>query len=321
MDNLASAGDQNTVRAVLDAYLQAVENNRKPGTMRLKVMAARLFCKHWGELPCAQIKPWHAEQIVAERRSERRVGNEVVGFQTVRWGDAQAAIFLSSLKAAFNWAAKRELVSRNPLAAVELPPKRTRARDRVLTPEEHAAVLRVLGKPRQAYIRRLIIALENTGARPGELTNATTVNWDDEKGAIVYHREGARRAGEFSHKTARKNKDRVIMFTGEALAMVRRLVIELKPGGLIFPNGRGGHYTDKNLASGFKSIRLRVGIRHFIPYVYRHTFATRWLTEGRSVDVLASLLGNSPEVIRHHYSHLLGQHEALRAHLESFKGT
>ena len=42
------------------------------------------------------------------------------------------------------------------------------------------------------------------------------------------------------------------------------------------------------------------------PYSYRHTFATAWPEQGRSVDILAELLGNSPAVIRKHYSHLLG---------------
>ena len=51
------------------------------------------------------------------------------------------------------------------------------------------------------------------------------------------------------------------------------------------------------------------------PYSYRHTFATAWLEQGRSVDILAELLGNSPAVIRKHYSHLLGDAENLRRQL------
>jgi integrase len=309
--NLDTAGDSNTVRAVLNAYLNAV----KPGTFRLRLQACKLFSDRWGSLRCADLKPFHCEQIIAEMRSERKVGKQIC-----RWGDGQAGIFITGLKAGFNWAVKQQVIDRNPLATVSVPKSTTKSRERILKPEEHAIVLGALTTRRTTNLLRLIIALENTGARPGELCNAKVEDWHDDISAVVYYRDSARREGEFRHESSRR-KDRVIYFTGYALKMVRDLVSQKKPGQHIFPTRSGRRYEDRHLVGCFRELRKRTGLPHLVPYVYRHTFATRRLTRGESVEVLVTLMGNPPAVIKHHYAHLLHKHDALRAHLERVRGT
>ena len=313
--NLDTAGDSNTVRVVLNAYLNAIENAVKPGTFRLRLQACKLFSDRWGSLRCADVKPFHCEQIITEMRRERKVG-----MQICRWGDGQAGIFVMGLKAGFNWAVKQQLIDRNPLTTVSVPKSTTKSRERILTPEEHAIVLGALTTRRTTNLRHLIIALENTGARPGELCNAKVEDWHDDIGAVVYYRDSARKEDEFRHKSSRR-KDRVIYFTGDALKMVRDIVRQRKPGQHIFPTRSGRRYEDRHLVGCFKELRKRTGLPHLVPYVYRHTFATWWLTKGESVEVLATLMGNTPAVIMHHYAHLLHEHDALRAHLERVRGT
>ena len=43
------------------------------------------------------------------------------------------------------------------------------------------------------------------------------------------------------------------------------------------------------------------------------------LEAGKPIETLAELLGNTPETIRKHYSHLCKSHAALRAALEEFR--
>jgi integrase len=299
---------------VLNAYLAAMDGKCKPRTFKLRLDACKLFGERYGQYRCSDIKPLHVHEIIAERRQGR-----VVKGQFHKWGDGQAGVFILSLKAGFNWAVKQQMIDRNPLATVSVPKSVTKSRERVLTPAEHATVLAALTGPRTACLRRLVVALENTGARPGELTNAKVGDWRPDIGALFYHRDTARREGEFSHKSSRK-KDRVIYFTGEALEMVRELVRDKPADALIFPTRTGRNYTDRGLNSCFKGIRERTGIGHLVPYVYRHTFATRWLKAGESIEILATALGNTPAVIMHHYSHLLHEFDAVRDHIERVRG-
>jgi hypothetical protein len=53
-------------------------------------------------------------------------------------------------------------------------------------------------------------------------------------------------------------------------------------------------------------------------YSYRHTFATEWLKKGQSIELLAELMGNTPDVIRMHYSHLCGDRAALALEMRKF---
>src|SRR5207247_172642 len=146
-------------------------------------------------------------------------------------------------------------------------------------------------------------------------------------GAIVYHADDKRLEKEFRNKTASKGKDRIIFLTGAALELVKSLA-KKHPKGPLLLTGKGrrlhthlgqGGWTLSTLTQRFRDIRATVGLPKVTPYSYRHTFATGWLEQGRSVDILAELLGNSPAVIRKHYSHLLGDAGNLRRQLEAFK--
>jgi len=313
--NLDTAGDSNTVRAVLDAYLQAAETVLRPNTFKVRLKACRLFASRYGELQVNAVKPYHAESVIAEMQQERQLPG-----RSVKWSHGTARLFTVSLKTAFNWATKAELLTRNPLAKMKLGTDRTASRERTLTPGDFKTILTALTLPRQQYLRRLLIALENTGARPGELTAATVADWYDTIGAIVYYRDDARRDDEHRHKTARLT-DRVIYFSGEALTMVRTLLQGKKAGELLFPNSNGNAYGNVLLSNCVGRLRERTGLKHLVPYSFRHTYATDWILKGGNIDVLATLLGNSAATIRKHYSHLLGRHDDMRQQIRAIRGT
>jgi len=313
MDGAPTAGPENTARVVMELYLQAMEGRRKPRTLALQVAACKLFCQHYGEVRCSQLKPWHTDQIIAIMRLPRPTPQRVL-----TWGDTQAYLFLVHISAAMNWAVRQELIPRNPFGAVEMPRRHSMARQRLVSPEEHERVLTDLSGTRQQALRRVIIALEGTGARPSEITQAVASDFHPDLGAIVYYRDDVRAAEERGHKGSAR-KDRVIYFTGEVLEMVRQRAATVGPRGLLFPNSRGTAYTGPGIDGCFEGLRDRLGLTDYVPYSYRHTFATNWLLAGRSAEVLAQLLGNTPETLRKHYAHLYARHDAMRAQLEGFR--
>ena len=73
--------------------------------------------------------------------------------------------------------------------------------------------------------------------------------------------------------------------------MVRGLVANCKrKTDYLFRNHYGKPYTPASLADAFRGVRERLEMPHLVPYAYRHTLATNWLTAGGSVDVLAEIL-------------------------------
>jgi integrase len=293
--------------------MQAKEDKVRPKTFHIKREMLRLFVAKFGELKASEVKPYHAESVLTEMRKPRQVNKRVH-----QWHDAQCVIFLAHIKAAFAWAVKNELITRNPMAAIEMPRVRTKSRERIITPAEHEKVLSLLNKRRQQSLRRIIVALEDTGARPSELTDAKVSDFNAEIGAIEYYPDNLRAEHEHAHKTSGNGKHRVIYFH-KALDMVKELCNGKKPTDYIFTTNGGRKYRLKTLDICFRTIRERAGLPHYVPYAYRHTFVTRWLKQGMSIEHLATVLGNSPETIYKSYSHLIHEHDTLRQQLEAFR--
>jgi integrase len=223
--------------------------------------------------------------------------------------------FIRGLAAAFHWAVKKRLVTVNPVADVERPAARGKARKGLISPQEHA---RLLAAGRSRRFKEVLVALKNTGCRPGELCAAEAKYWNEELGAIVYRGDDIRREDEFAHKTSGKGKDRTIMFHDEGLALVREL-IRRHPTGPLFRTQKGQPWTTMTIGRRFRELRQRAGLpREITPYSYRHSFCTVLLKAGKSGDVVANVVGNSPEVLRRHYGHLDQDPAALRRQLDEF---
>jgi integrase len=309
MGNVHKAGGGNKVGVVLAKYMLHIESRRRDNTVKVRKKCIPPFAAKWGELAIADLKHSHVYEFLDEQR-QRHIpkANRPCG-----WGDGTIRLCIASLQAALNWAVKGGLIPANPLRGIETPAGRSRSRECLISPPEHAEMCRRASR----QLGPFLVCLENSGARPGELLNAKAQDWNDDLGALVYFPDTTRRGGEFGHKTSRK-KDRVILFTGDALKTMRQLVAA-HPTGPLFRTHSGRPWDPTTLWVQFRKLRNAVGNPNLTPYSYRHTFATNWLKAGRSVDQLAALMGNTPDVIRHHYAHLLSDAQGLRAELEKFR--
>jgi integrase len=164
--------------------------------------------------------------------------------------------------------------------------------------------------------RPFLQALKDTGARPGEIAAATAADFKLDMGALVFPKEATRRSEQFSHKTA-KRKDRMIFLSGETLQHVRALISKY-PVGPLFRRKSGRPFQKVNIVDRFLKLQKKLKWPTLTAYSYRHTFATELLKAGMDVDTLADLMGNSPMVIRQHYSHLLADAKGLREKLQRF---
>lgn len=312
---VGQAGDQNTVRVVFANYLAFIQSRRSASTFRTRQRHLASFesFNGYGLLSIQDIQHHHIYAWIDYASQEhvwKALGGRIERSST--WGNVAVVAALQSLSAAFNWALKTGLIRRNPVAGVERPESRSRSRDLIIDIELHSAIL----KTASPALGELLSFLRDTGCRPGEACAAEARYFDASLNAIVYPRSFAIKPGEHRHKTA-KRKDRIIFLSGDALQLVKRLAAKHPTGPLFRTKYRKG-WTVMGLSKAMTKLRDAAGIEGLTAYTYRHTFATQFLLTGGSVDILAELLGNSPEVIRRHYSHLMSRKDVLRNHLESF---
>jgi integrase len=329
MSGVDQAGERNTVRVVLETYLRHIATRKKPGTVEIRQRCFTPFVNfdpdgrgHIGERLVGSLTHFlvynflkHMETPRPQARKKPQPGRQPLG-----WTTGSQRNCVQSLTAALNWAVRSGLIPKNPLAGIEKPGSSSRGADALIgndAAEIERNHERVLGAAPAAY-RPFIQALKDTGARPGELAAATAADFDESLDAFVFKKEGSRRKDEFSHKTAAKGKDRVIVLAGPTLETVRQLV-KKHPQGPVFRRRDGGPLRRFHYVGLFTRIQQRLGWETVTCYSYRHSYATELLKAGMDVDTLAHLMGNSPVVIRQHYSHLLADRRGLREKLERFK--
>jgi integrase len=310
-----TATGEKTVADLWESYSRFLATRRSAATLKMRRKNLQVFLERFGALPVGRLTAANVYDFLDGMRLPRK--HKKWGY-AVAWKDGSVRNCVDSIKALLNWSVRSGLIEKSPVGELEKPSGKSRGEDAVLTQDDHAVIL----ANTDGALRDYCVVLEATGARPGEITTATAANFDPTRNAIVF--KATAEDGQKRHKTHRTGRDRVIFLVGDALEIVKRRV-ELYPRGPIFgavTNGTDGtvlrHWSDVDISSFFRRLRERSGVK-VTAYSYRHTFATRWLMSGRSIEKLAALLGNSPAVIMRHYAHLMRFAKDLRSELEDFR--
>jgi integrase len=270
-----------TVELAADLFLEHSRREHTPGTFEQHRIKLQSLCDSCGKVKASDLRPSHVSKWLVEKG----------------WADATRRGAITSVKAALNWCVREGLLAENPIARLERP-KMTR-RTRTLSPTERATVA---DAATDDAFRDLLIALAETGARPGELARleASMIDW----GAGM-----ATMPGKTSRKTGRP---RTIVLTPRMLALCRQLA-ETRPEGPLFRNGDGNPWTPNAIRCRFRRLRERTGLGKVVAYTFRHSFATDALERGVPIASVAELLGHSDtKMVSGHYSHLDERHEHLR---------
>jgi integrase len=299
-----TAGSRNTLRVICELYLEWLEPRHKATTYRIRRVYLKLFTDQFGEVEVHALTPFAITSFLDKQRSQT-TGK--------RWESNTVATAISSLQTALNWAVKSRVIPSNPLKGMDTPAFKSRSRMSILSEEEEEEALQHAPRNLKLAIR----ILQSTGCRPSELLAMSARNWNANKSAFVFKADEALEPGEFRHKTSSKGKDRVVRIQLELVREVKETLWERGLLPLVL-SPKGVPYTRCGLVSAFKRIGRRMGSEHYTAYCYRHTFATRYLLAGGTIDLLACMLGNTPEVIRRTYSHLEVDEDAIRDAFDTF---
>jgi integrase len=275
-----------TAAAVSDLFLEWCQKHNAGPTYEWYRRYLQDFCEHCGRMRVEELRPFHVTRWVdlhPEWKAARRCA-------------------IIAVKRAFNWAADEGLITSSPVKKMQKPS--ATARDRVLTPEERQQIFS--NYPEGDSFREFLFALQETGARPGEIARVTAAHADLKAGIWVFHQ----------HKTAKRQKikkPRVIILTPAMIELTRTLVAKY-PEGPLFRNKKGRPWDRNAIRCRFRRIRKKLKLGgNLVAYLYRHTFTTDALENGAGIAEVCELLGHTgTDMVMRHYQHLQERREHLR---------
>ncbi len=273
------AGDL-TAAEVCDLFLEDIKGKASYEWYR---HFTQLFVNHCGHVKASELKPLHLKGFLRKQS----------------WGDTTKNKVTGIVARAFSWGVKNRVVAENPFAGIDRP--RAKRRERLLTDAERREILAAI---RDKPFRQFVTAMQETGARPGEVRKLTAAQVDLERGLWVLGR----------HKTYEKTgKVRVVYLTPEMKALSEELVA-LHPAGPLFRGWGKNPYSKDALRQRFGRLRKKLPhLEGVVAYSYRHAFCTDGLVRGVPIATMAELLGHADTtVIAKHYGHLSEQADHLR---------
>jgi len=270
-----------SVQSVITAFLADAESRVSCGCLRNYRIDLLPFASRYGSRSAESLTACDAEAYA--RKPE--------------WSSTYRANVLGTLITAFRWAERERLITRSPLNGVRKPTRASRGAKAIVSADNHARLVLCAPKPFKAFLQLLWL----TGARPGEIAGLRAEDLDLENGVVVLS----------AHKMAHLGKIRVLFLSSEAVAVIRGLE---RKDGLLFPSeNNGGVMTAQAVGCRLRRLCVKAGVKHCIPYGYRHTFATDALANGVPDAHVDELLGHSGTAMLHkHYAHLGARSQTMR---------
>lgn len=273
--------DKLDLHALIAFFVKRVERECEASTLTFYKSHLEPFAGKLGAIPSAELRPKHL--------------NHYLDTEGEHWADSTRRGCITAVKAMSSWATKQGYLASDPLKDV----KRPRMGRREALDPRIAAVL--ISTTTDQTFQDLLIALFESGCRPGEVYKVTSADFDPRAGTWTLHGKTTNRTG----------KDRVIYLTPKLLDVCARLAESRKVGPL-FRNSDGNPWNNNSVRSRFRRRREKFGPVQ--AYGIRHLFGTDALTTKRLPPaVVAALMGHSDlKMLLDHYGHVDERNDLLR---------
>jgi len=240
----------------------------------------------FGEMDLREIRPMDVERF---KLSRQKAGNK----------NSTINRYLALLKHMYGVAIREGYASKNPVKEIKLYPEKER-KERVLSLEEEARLL----KTSPDYLKPMLITAIHSGLRRSEIMNLTWSNVD----------LGTRRINVENTKSG-KPRSVPINSVLHAALLAQKAANGKSP--YVFPNeDTKKPYT--TLAKVFMRVCKDAEIKGLRLHDLRHSFASRLLEDGTSIEIVKSLLGHHSITVTERYTH--SGEEAKRKAVELLAG-
>lgn len=257
-------------------YLAWCQKHRSPRSHEWYEGHLKSFLKYPGiaEIPATDLKPYHVSEWVDSKPT---------------WGDTYKGGAIISVKRVYNWAIELGYADINPITRLKKPT--AKRREIFMTKADFEEILSRLSI--NDPFRDLFLFVWITGCRPQEVRHVEGRHVDLVHERLVFPAE----------ESKGKRSKRIIYLHGEALEIIKRLMVERKEGKL-FLNNRGTPWTKYAICNRFHRLSKVIGKRMFC-YAARHGFGTRKLVQGHDHLTVATLMGHTDgSMLAKVYAHL-----------------
>ena len=240
-----------------------------------KWVAPYLGDEHLGQLSVAMIRDYRS-RILADGSTAKNANS-----------------VMSVLSAAIGAAVNEELLTTNPCRSLRgLPVMRTRPR--ALEPIEVERIRAAMPTDRD---RLVVSIMAYSGVRPAEVCGLT---WAHVRPDVLIVEQSVQMGKIVGTKTSRPRTIQISDVLADELNVLRG-----DAANMVVPNDRGGLLSWHNWATRvWRPVVRQLGI-NAVPYDLRHTAASLWLHEGRSLAWVSKALGHSSQTTTlDHYSHV-----------------
>jgi integrase len=225
------------------------------------------------------------------------------------WAPGTQRLAQSVIAAAVGYAHTEEYLEFNPYAGLRLP--QAGRRDQLITGPEFKRWLPAIGTE---HLRYFIRFLASTGCRAfSEAARLSASNYNSPGRVFTLEQ----------HKTRKKTGKPRRIYVDEDIHTMVLALSALYPTGPLFRSGQTGKaWKPDAVRRGLLRACCKANLPEITPHVLRHSYITKQLLAGRSVELVAELTGTSPEMIHRVYSHLDKRPEALQAaaSIAAFRG-
>lgn len=216
--------------------------------------------------------------------SKNRLGGRIKVWSIIRKFNA--------LKAVFNWAIHKGLLSHNPCVRVKKP-KAPSPQPRFLEKKEIKTLIETARRPQFVNYCTLIL---NTGMRPGEALGLQIEHIDLENSVISGFEQ--KRGDELATVKIKKS----------LIAPLTRMIGKRTTGSLLnYTPGMLREDSEYGIKKAGINKVIKPGTSKFTIYGLRHTFASHMLMAGESMTTVAKWLRNTVAICEKHYGHLTAQ--------------
>ena len=214
-----------------------------------------------------------------------------------------------TLKAFFNWLANEELIPQNPAKQLK-PPKVPKTLVSILSDKEIAHIMNSFSKGNSLEMRNqtIFMLLIDTGIRIGE---AIRLKLDD-----LYLNDG------YIKVFGKGQRERIVPIGNNVQKAIHRYLFRYRQQSAdsnisnIFLSIYNKPLTDNGVKIVFRRLAQRTGIKRLHAHLCRHTFATKFLSNGGDIFTLQKILGHSTLEMVRRYSNLNSDH--IRAQHQRF---